>query len=203
MAENKKSFLVYADWIHSTEKMTDEEAGQLFKHLLRYVNDKHPEPPNRLIELSFEPWKQQLKRDLDKWKVRSEQNAENARKRWQKEEAKPSDGMRPHAKHADNDTDTDNGTVKVKDSIEERSAAFYQKLAAFVDVYGKEMTREFYNYWTEHNEGGKKMRFELAKNQPFNITRRLITWKSKQKQNGPSKNITGGTAITGAQRQDH
>lgn len=204
MAENKKSFLVYADWIHSTEKMTDQEAGQLFKHLLRYVNDKDPKAPNRLIELAFEPWKQQLKRDLQKYKERSEKNAANARKRWEQKQANASEPMRSHANDADTDTDTGNDTDK--DSIEVRSAAFYQKLASFVELYGKEMIREFYDYWTEHNERGKKMRFEMAKNQPFDIKRRLVTWNKKQKQygsKGASKATGGGTAQTTQTRQDY
>lgn len=67
MAENKKSFVLYADIISTFEELEDVEAGLLIKHLLRYVNDQNPEPPNRLIKLIFEPIKQQLKRDLNKW----------------------------------------------------------------------------------------------------------------------------------------
>lgn len=32
MAENKKSIIVYADWIHVFKELDDEEAGQLIKH---------------------------------------------------------------------------------------------------------------------------------------------------------------------------
>lgn len=67
MAEEKKSFIAYCDWLSIFEKLTDEEAGKLSKHLLRYVNDKNPVADNRLIELVFEPIKLQLKRDLNKW----------------------------------------------------------------------------------------------------------------------------------------
>jgi len=49
------------------EKLTDIEAGQLLKHLFRYVNDQNPVPENRIIELSFESIKHQLKRDLKEW----------------------------------------------------------------------------------------------------------------------------------------
>ena len=43
MAENKKSFILYCDLIHTIEKMPNEKAGELFKHILMYVNDKNPE----------------------------------------------------------------------------------------------------------------------------------------------------------------
>jgi hypothetical protein len=67
MAEDKKSFLMYCDLIHTIKKMPDEKAGLLFKHLLAYVNDENPITDDLLIELTFEPIKQQLKRDLIKW----------------------------------------------------------------------------------------------------------------------------------------
>lgn len=40
--------------------------------------------------------------------------------------------------------------------------------------YQKDMCLEFYNYWTEMNPAGKKMRFEMEK--IFDIGRRLVTW---------------------------
>lgn len=71
MAEGKKSFLMYTDTISVVDKLTDEEAGRLFKHLLRYVNDLNPTPPDRLTELLFEPIKLALKRDLSKWEEKT------------------------------------------------------------------------------------------------------------------------------------
>lgn len=67
MAESKKSFVLYCDLIHSIETLTDSEAGILFKHILKYVNDLNPEYPDRITQIAFEPIKQQLKRDLKQW----------------------------------------------------------------------------------------------------------------------------------------
>lgn len=67
MAQGKKSFVLYADLIHTIEKMPNEKAGELFKHILRYVNDQEPETDDLIINLTFEPIKQQLKRDLQKF----------------------------------------------------------------------------------------------------------------------------------------
>lgn len=76
MAKDKKTILVYADWIAIFEKLEDGESGKLIKHFFRYVNDLNPEPPDRLTELLFEPIKITLKRDLKKW----EQEIENQSK---------------------------------------------------------------------------------------------------------------------------
>lgn len=67
MAENKKSFILYCDLIHTVNKLPDDKAGLLFKHLLSYVNDENPITEDLLVEIAFEPIKRQLKRDLDKW----------------------------------------------------------------------------------------------------------------------------------------
>lgn len=67
MAENKKSFILYCDLIHTVEKMPDDKAGKLMKHLLRYVNDMNPECDDMVVDVVFEGIKQQLKRDLKHW----------------------------------------------------------------------------------------------------------------------------------------
>jgi len=64
MATEKNSFLLYCDVIHTVEKMKDVDAGALLKHILRYVNDKHPVTDNSIVEIAFEPIRQSLKRDL-------------------------------------------------------------------------------------------------------------------------------------------
>jgi hypothetical protein len=67
MAENKKSFLLYTDVHFTVKKLTNEQAGILFKHILSYVNDENPITNDTIIDLVFEPIKQALKRDLRKY----------------------------------------------------------------------------------------------------------------------------------------
>jgi uncharacterized phage protein (TIGR02220 family) len=110
MAKDTKSFILYSDAIHTVEKLSDTDAGQLLKHLLRYVNDQNPTTENPLVEIAFEPIKQQLKRDLVKFnevKVkRSEAGKAGASKRWQ-EIANASKGIQTIASIAVNDNDND------------------------------------------------------------------------------------------------
>lgn len=69
MAEDKKAFVVYADWESQFDLLSDEEAGKLIKHIFSYVNDKNPEFDHneRLLIMAFEPIKKQLKRDLKRY----------------------------------------------------------------------------------------------------------------------------------------
>lgn len=116
MAKDKKSFLLYCDQIHLFEGLDDAEAGRLIKHIFNYVNDKNPEPIDKITKIAFEPIKHQLKRDLVKYEALKNKNSLNARKRW---DAVASNGMPNDAKHADtvNDTVTDTVTDNVKDSV--------------------------------------------------------------------------------------
>jgi hypothetical protein len=74
--ENKRSFLLYVDSIHVVNKLPDEVAGKLLKLILAYVNDENPVVDDPLLEIAFEPIKQQLKRDLMKWKSIREKRSE-------------------------------------------------------------------------------------------------------------------------------
>lgn len=67
MAENKKSFILYADLIYTVKKMPKEKAGELLMTILEYVNDLNPVVTDLMIDIAFEPIKQQMKRDLVKW----------------------------------------------------------------------------------------------------------------------------------------
>ena len=108
MAENKKSFLLYCDLIHTVKKMPNDKVGELFMHILEYVNDLEPKTDDLIIQLTFEPIRQSLKRDLEKYERIRLKNKENADKRWNKNNTTECDRIQPNAKNADNDNDSDN-----------------------------------------------------------------------------------------------
>ena len=70
-----------------------------------------------------------------------------------------------------------NKVLNNKVNIEERKSKFYSSLSLFVDEYPKQMLRDFFNYWSEHGENDKKLRFEKEKT--FGIQQRLKTWLSR------------------------
>lgn len=86
MATNKKSFILYCDLIHTVRKLSKENAGELFLIILEYVNDLNPEIRDTVIDLVFEPIKQQLKRDLRDWETKRNERSEAGKigmaKRW-------------------------------------------------------------------------------------------------------------------------
>lgn len=193
MAENKKSFILYTDYIHSIELLSDADAGALFKHLLQYVNDKNPETDNAMVKLAFEPIKQQLKRDLKQWdeirSKRSEAGKASAEKRKQNQQVSTSveSVQQTSTNPTVTVTVTDTVNVTVTDIVK-RKERFKEKVAAFKERYSTDMLKMFFEYWSEHSENGKKMRFE--KETVFDISRRLATWANRERGFKPkSENI--------------
>jgi hypothetical protein len=86
MAKDKKSFILYVDQKDLFNKLPDEIAGKLIKHIYSYVSDENPKSDDLIVEIAFEPIKQQLKRDLklfeEKRVKRSEAGLAGANKRW-------------------------------------------------------------------------------------------------------------------------
>lgn len=86
MAEDKKSFILYADLLHTVKKMPNDKAGVLLKTILEYVNDTNPVVEDLMVDLVFEPIKQQLKRDLKNYQGVKEERSRSGRmgnlKRW-------------------------------------------------------------------------------------------------------------------------
>jgi uncharacterized phage protein (TIGR02220 family) len=126
MAKDKKSFILYVDQKELWNKLPDEIAGKLIKHIYSYVSDENPTSKDLIIEIAFEPIKQQLKRDLklfeEKRVKRSEAGMAGANKRWQ-EIANDGKRISSIAKMAVND----NVNVNVIDNID------YQALLEFVN----------------------------------------------------------------------
>lgn len=69
---------------------------------------------------------------------------------------------------------------KKEKSLAERRQEFWNRLVPYVQkgVYTRDMVTAFYYYWTESNENGKKMRFEMEKT--YELPRRLATWKRRE-----------------------
>ena len=181
MATNKKSVLLYCDLIHTVEKLSNEDAGELFKHYLRYINDQDPTTDNVLVDVIFESIKQSLKRDLKKWEVRAERSKENGKLGGRPKNLKEPSGLvgnltEPRKPDTVKDTVTVTDTVKVNVNTKEIRELTFREQVAQHTTFESSMLDSFADYWTESNEKGVKLRFEMQKT--FDIGRRLKKWSS-------------------------
>lgn len=185
MAENKKSFILYCDQKGVWDKLNEEQAGRLIKHVLAYVNDEDPKAPDFITELAFEPIKQSLRRDLKRWEVQQEQRRA-AGQRSAKVRRDNSTSVNERSTESNersiSSTDSVNVNVSVNDNVNvnakrEREVEFREQVAQHTQ-YSKEMLDKFSDYWTESKPKGRKLRYEMQK--VFDIKRRLVTWSSKE-----------------------
>jgi hypothetical protein len=129
MAKDKTSFILYCDQQGLFNKLPDEIAGKLIKHIFAYVNDENPIASDLLLEIAFEPIKLQLKRDLRKYDDYIDKQRLNGAKGGRPSKPTETQITQPffqEPKKADNvnvtANDTDNATNKkgfVKPTIEE------------------------------------------------------------------------------------
>ena len=142
MAENKKSFVLYADLIKSIEHLTYEEKGILLTHLLEYVNDMNPILTDRLILTAWKPIELQLKRDLKKFEevkakrsVAGKRSAELRALKNDEQEATNSTSVESVEQTPTNPTDNDNVNDNVTDNVNviNNNTINFDKLLSFLN----------------------------------------------------------------------
>lgn len=160
MAEDKKSFVLYADQKGLFEGLEDAEAGRLIKHVFQYITDQNPETDDRIVKIAFEPIKSQLKRDLIKWaetrKGRSKAGKISAANRKQK--ATKATNVKSVQQKSTKSTVNVNANVSVTD-INKDVAAPLSEYQLFVDYW----LQEFKPGWTFGGQHGKAMKSIITK----------------------------------------
>jgi hypothetical protein len=116
MAEDKISFVLYSDQRGQFDKLNDEQAGQLIKHIFAYVNLEHP-VGDFITELAFEPIRTQLKRDKKKWEsvIEKRSDAGKASAAARKNKRQQASTKATHVESVE--TNSTNPTVSVNGSV--------------------------------------------------------------------------------------
>lgn len=202
-ADKKKSFKLYKDALVILDKLTDDQAGKLFKAINDYNNGREPDL-DPLMEIIFHPFKAQFDRDQEAYNKQCEINAANGAQggrpsnqinRTEPNETEITENNRtgyleseitePNQNNPDIDKDKDK-----KRNLVERKIAFSKTLEPYLEKYGKDMLNKFYRYWTEEtrSKANPKMKWELEKT--WSIAGRLATWSERDNQKaGPADKI--------------
>ncbi len=140
MAEGKKSFVLYSDQKALFDQLPNDKAGELIKHIFAYVNDENPKTDDLIINISFTPIKQQLKRDLEKWDNQLEQrvnagkkSAEVRKRKREEERQRALTSVESRSAEPNEETrnstvnDNVNVTVNVNDNVNDNNKYYYEK----------------------------------------------------------------------------
>lgn len=127
-----------------------------------------------------------LDKQLNEFKELSEKRSLAANKRWENKEENASVMQLHSTSNAIREDKIRIDNKKEYNNIDARKLKFAQSLKPFVDVYSKELIREFYDYWVEPNKSNSKFRQELQKT--WDTERRLKTWNKNNFNNKPKQN---------------
>jgi len=149
----------YLDLLQHAQMVTKEtlkETGQTLLNICNY--DRY--------NFDFEEWKQQKKQEGNSEETLRKQrgNKYNKENKVNKENIECLNARtREHTQEND---------------FEFRKSLFYNQCASLVEKFGKQMVREFFDYWTEPNKSHSRMRFELERT--WDLEKRLQTWEKNE-----------------------
>jgi len=153
MAKDKKSFILYADLINTVKLMPTDKAGELFMHILKYVNDENPKPIDLMVELVFEPIKQQLKRDLVKFEQKKVQWSEAGKRSAEVRKAKKDERTLTNVESRSTDS-TVNVNVSVNDNVINNNIPTFEDFKMYAWSKKKDVNMEAlklkYESWVEN-----------------------------------------------------
>ena len=190
----KKSFLLYSDLEVLVSPLSDMNEGLLFKSILHYattgnVLDLEDGATNMLYSVIRQRMDAATLNYNEVCRKRSEAGKKGGAKAGNTNAIKTSKTSKCYqnkqmlSKQADNDNELskdnnkENSKKKVVLSFPDRQQEFHNSLIPFTDIYGREMIRAFFDYWSEPNQTNTKMRFELQRT--WDTSKRLRTWERR------------------------
>ncbi|MEG0890195.1 MAG: DUF6291 domain-containing protein [Bacteroides sp.] len=192
MRDNRDTFVFYRSFKECMSDLSDTDKLIMYEAISDYSLDlKEPHLvgfPKALFSL-IRPI---LDANIKRWKNGSKGGApkgnSNNKGKNKLTESQPKVNQDTTESQANKDKDKDdNISTKVdeesrkkdspKVSLSDRNQKFKDELTSFVEQYGKEMIRAFFDYWSEPNKTNTKMRFELEKT--WNLSGRLRTWERR------------------------
>ena len=181
MAKDKKSFVLYCDQQGVFNKLPDEIAGRLIKHIFAYVNDENPPCDDLLLSIAFEPIKTQLKRDLRKYEVYIEKQKENGAKGGRPKKEEETQKTQPffqEPKKADNVTAT--ATVTEKDIKVTRDVFIKPSIVEIktymIEIGMTDVSEKWFDYYESNG-------WLVGKNKMKNWKAAVRTWKNNNLSN--------------------
>lgn len=126
-------------------------------------------------------WSDEVIEQIEKRQKLKEKRKEAANKRWVSEK---NIIVPEEEKEVESSPIVKPTRVNKEEEMKSRGKEFYNVLIPFVKTYGREMIREFFDYWSEPNKSHSKMRFEQERT--WDLSRRLQTWE-KRSRNGFGK----------------
>lgn len=184
---------MYLSFREAIAELSTEEKGCLLDVIFSYHSGEPiPELP-KLVKIVFSIMKPQFERDSLKYQRIVERNRINGalggRPRENPNNPNNPDGYFGNPNDNDNDTDSDNDNDNDSDAggdaLEKLQKEFYDSLIPFIDKYGKDQIRDFYNYYSEPDKSRTKIKYQMY--DTWDTKTRLERWAKRSFNNQPQK----------------
>lgn len=180
---NRDSMIFYRSFYESVNGLSPIIKAEVYDAIFRYGLDfEEPYFTDEIARALFTLIKPQLDANIKRF-----ENGKKPKTKQSESKTEAKQKQKISESEANNNVNV-NDNVNKNINIEERKNKFYDAIAKYVDEYPKEMLRDFFNYWSEHGENDKKLRFEKEKT--FGIKQRLSTWHSRNPKQYQTENIS-------------
>ncbi|MBO4849662.1 MAG: hypothetical protein J5529_02035 [Prevotella sp.] len=184
-----RNFIMHENIIRMSSQLTDTELAKLIRYIYLYVeNGQMPEGETSCaVNIIFNEWRLRYEADKERYETVSQKRRETGRKginkRWNKNESRTEDMDDHTAETKDNATMTPvaekpRAESDDKGKLDARMYEFYQSMLPYADLYNRDMLNDFYQYWTELDKRGRRMRFEMQKT--WETGKRLNKWSRRE-----------------------
>jgi hypothetical protein len=187
MAKDKTSFILYCDQQGLFNKLPDEIAGKLIKHIFAYVNDEDPITSDLLLEIAFEPIKLQLKRDLRKYDDYIDKQRLNGAKGGRPSKPTETQITQPffqEPKKADNVNVTANANTN--DNATNKKGFVKPTIEQLKEYMSEQGMNDIAENWLNHYEANGWM---VGKVKMKDWKASVRTWKTNQKNNSATPQV--------------
>ena len=177
--------MLYYDYLEQFECLTDEQLRQLIYAMIEFDKNEKEIELDKVTKMAFIPIKKRLKLDKKKWVETCEINSENAKKRWNKNNATVCDGMPMDAKYADIEREIDIEKEKDIEKESENNNIMPPTLTSIIS-FGKDLgvsedyCKKFFNNYESTG-------WKIGKNYIKNWKAKFEQWVEQDKENGKIK----------------
>lgn len=190
----RDSFVFYRSFYDAIKDLPRDVQGEIYTAIMEYSlygkETENLKPIARSVFILMKPQIDVNNKRFENGKKGGRPKSEGQSNNNQEEtKEKPSNNQnetksKPNVNDNVNDNKDDNSNeLSKKDAAKaatlKRKEEFKISLSPYVEKYGKEMIRAFFNYWSELNKSETRMRYEMQKT--WEVGLRLATWAKNEK----------------------
>lgn len=183
----RESFVFYKSFYDAIKDLPRDVQGEIYTAIMEYsLYGKETENLKPIARSVFTLMKPQI--DVNNKRFENgkkggrpkNENETNEKPKDNQKETKDEPNVNDNANvNIENTTNVVSKKDAAKAATLKRKDEFGKTLVPYMEKYGKEMIRAFFNYWSELNKSETKMRCEMQKTWEINL--RLATWAKNEK----------------------